>query len=218
MTAPPAPAAAPPWTVITCVTAACSRCGAAAGDEDEGYTPHFTSTRQARGELTGHYEWRITAGGQLLCKACAADEDCARLGHQPWTLARTLMADGRVTGESAWCDRCGHLLSHEPATPAPAGYPAPLPARQDLYWDAAALPGGQDLAAAAARLLVRLSDTAVAARWDAWPGGQAGRPAPAASPDPAADKAAARALIRAARQLLRAAADAPAAAGREGAR
>ena len=112
------------------------------------------------------------------------------------------MADGRVLGESSWCDRCGHLLSHEPATPAPPGYPAPQPARQDLYWDATALPAGRDLAGAAARLLARLSDAAIAARWDAWDGDQAGRPAPVAAPGLAADKAAALALIQAAHQLL----------------
>ena len=38
-TAPPTP----PWDTVTCVTALCSGCGASAGDEDEGYTPHFTT-------------------------------------------------------------------------------------------------------------------------------------------------------------------------------
>jgi hypothetical protein len=67
--------------------------------------------------------------------------------------------------------------------------------RHDLYWDAIALPDGQMLAAAAARLLNRLS--ALAAEWDV---AQDGRPEPA--PDPGADKAAALTLIKAAHQLL----------------
>ena len=114
-------------------------------------------------------------------------------------------------------DRRGQLLSHEPATPAPPGYPAPQPARQDLYWDAAAFPAGQDLAAAAGRLLARLSDAAIAARWDAWDGDQAGRPAPVAAPDLAADKAAALTLIMAAHQMFaRAAAALAVSAGSDG--
>lgn len=207
-TSPPVPQ---PWAAVSCVTAACSRCGGSPGhdDDDSAGIPHFTSAEQARRQLLEYYEWRIEAGSggeQLLCRTCAARDDCARLGHVPWTSAGALMADGRVLGKSAWCDRCCELLSREPGTPAPPGYPVPEPARQDLYWDAAALPAGRDLAAAAARLLARMSDAAVAARWDAWDGDQAGRPGPAAAPDPASDpasdKAAALTLIQAAHKLL----------------
>lgn len=95
----------------------------------------------------------------------------------------------------------------EPGTPAPDDYPASEPARAALCWDAAALPAGRNLAAAFARVMDRLSDDAVAARWDAWNGPQDGRPAPSADPDPRADKAAALALIDAASRLLDAAAE-----------
>ena len=36
-----------PWTVLSCVTAACTRCGKVPLDEDTGLTPHFTDTAQA---------------------------------------------------------------------------------------------------------------------------------------------------------------------------
>jgi hypothetical protein len=67
-------------------------------------------------------------------------------------------------------------------------------ARQDLYWNAIALPDGKMLAAAAARLLGRLSALAVQ--------GDGGRDRPDPGPDPRADKAAALTLIKAAHQLL----------------
>jgi hypothetical protein len=51
-------------------------------------------------------------------------------------------------------------------------------------------------------VITRLSDDAAAARRAAWPGGQPARPAPPASPDPAADEAAARVLFQAAAALL----------------
>jgi hypothetical protein len=98
--------------------------------------------------------------------------------------------------------------AHQPsADPARQG-------RQDLYWDAVALPDGQVLAAAAARLLGRLS--ALAAQWD---GGQDGRPGTGPAPDPGADKAAALTLIKASHQLLCTAIGVPAGprAAREGA-
>jgi hypothetical protein len=87
-------------------------------------------------------------------------------------------------------------------------------ARQDLYWNAIALPDGQMLAAAAARLLGRLS--ALAAQWD---GGREGRPGTGPAPDPGADKAAALTLIKASHQLLCTAIGVPAGAraAREGA-
>ncbi|MGH3189617.1 MAG: hypothetical protein ACRDPY_17890 [Streptosporangiaceae bacterium] len=84
---------------------------------------------------------------------------------------------------------------------APTATPQASPARQgrqDLHWDADALPDGQMLAAAAARLLGRLS--ALAAQGD-------GRPGPVS--DPGADKAAALTLIKAAHQLLCAATGRP---------
>ena len=85
--------------------------------------------------------------------------------------------------------------------------------RQDLYWDPAALPDGQVLAAAAARLLGRLS--ALAAQRD---GDREARPGLGTAPDPVADKAAALTLIKASHQLMCTAIGVPAGprAAREG--
>src|ERR1700732_2666282 len=85
--------------------------------------------------------------------------------------------------------------------------------RQELNWDAVALPDGQMLATAAARLLGRLS--ALAAQWD---GGRDGQQETGPAPDPGADKAAALTLIKASHQLLCTAIGVPAGAraAREG--
>lgn len=111
------------------------------------------------------------------------------------------MPDGRTLGAATWCDRCGQVLSHEPGTPAPPGYPAPDPRMLTIRWDAAALPDGQAIAMSAARLLARLSDIATEARWDAYHGPRDGRGRPYTDTDPDQDASAARILIRAARQL-----------------
>ncbi len=92
------------------------------------------------------------------------------------------------------------MIRDERARPGQLTGDAARQGRQDLYWDTVALPDGQMLAAAAARLLGRLS--ALAAQGD-------GQPGP--SPDPQADKAAALTLIKAAHQLLCTAAGVPAA-------
>jgi len=209
-----AAAAGPLFSSITCVTAACSQCGATPDNEDLGFTPHFASPQQARELLTDPddgYAWRIITAPdsreELLCKTCWTKGECARLGHDPHTIPAARMDDGRVLGTSTWCDRCGQSLGYEPAIPAPSGYPAPVWAGLQLRWDAAALPDGETIAAAAARLLARMSDDAVTARWDAWNGNQDGRPARhayAGDRDPAADQAAALVLINAARQLMEA--------------
>jgi hypothetical protein len=202
-----------PFAAVTCVTGACNRCHGIPENEDLGYAPHFDSPEQAREQLTDEndYGWRITTGPdgleELLCRECAAKDECARCGHMPHTIPAARMPDGRVLGASTWCDRCGHLIGYEPEIPAPDGYPAPDPVLASVRWDAAALPDGHVIAAAAARLLARMSDNAVTARWDAWNGDQDGRPQPHAytgDSDQAADQAAARALMNAARQLLQA--------------
>jgi hypothetical protein len=64
-----------PWTFRTCVTAVCTRCGAAPLDEDTGIAPHFTSAAQAADELARDWGWRVTTRAgqwdQLLCPACS---------------------------------------------------------------------------------------------------------------------------------------------------
>jgi len=57
----PRPAGTGPWSARTCVTAACSRCGAVPVDGDSGLTPHFASRRQAREELTRDWGWHVIA-------------------------------------------------------------------------------------------------------------------------------------------------------------
>jgi len=66
-----------PGTIRRCVTAACTRCGAAPLDEDSGLTPHFDSAGQAREELPRDWGWHLSARSagaddeELLCPACA---------------------------------------------------------------------------------------------------------------------------------------------------
>ena len=63
-----------PWTVRTCVTAACTRCGAGPLDEDTGLTPHFASPGQAAEELVRDWGWflfsRPGQWDELLCPPC----------------------------------------------------------------------------------------------------------------------------------------------------
>jgi hypothetical protein len=63
-----------PWTFRTCVTAACTRCGAAPLDEDTGLTPHFTSPGQAAEELVRDWGWLLFARpgqwDELVCPPC----------------------------------------------------------------------------------------------------------------------------------------------------
>jgi hypothetical protein len=193
-----------PWHAVRSVTVTCTRCGATAEDQETGYEPYFASIEAARRQLAG-YGWRVLPGPgaeQVLCEDCANKDDCERLGHQPVVTGGVRMDDGSVLGPSTWCERCGDLLAHAPGTPAPDGYPVPRRARVVLRWDAAALPGGQDLADAFARVMDRICDDAVAARWDNWDGPQDGRPSPAAEPGAAADETAALALIDAGNRLL----------------
>lgn len=197
-----------PWHVVTSVTASCTRCGITAEDQESGYEPYFDGTAAARKQLADWYRWRVSPGtgpegaDEVLCEECAGKDECARLGHQPVVNDAMRMPDGSVMGAMTWCQRCDELLAREPGTPAPDGYPAPQGAYATLRWDAAALPAGKDLADAAARVISRLSDDAVAARWDAFDGPRDGRPDPAAEPGPEADKAAALALIDAGSRLL----------------
>jgi len=73
-----------PWTVLSCVTAACTRCGKVPLDEDTGLTPHFTDTAQAREELPRDWGWIITPRSnwpkddELLCPGCAKAGDDSR--------------------------------------------------------------------------------------------------------------------------------------------
>jgi ADP-ribose pyrophosphatase len=198
-----------PWHAVSSVTASCTRCGDTAEDSESGYEPYFDDIAAARKHLRD-YGWRVTPGAgpdgtdEVLCDTCTSTEECGRLGHQPVTNDPVPMADGSVLGPYTWCERCDEPLASAPAMPAPDGYPAPEIGRAGLRWDAAALPAGLGLVTAASRVLARLNDDAVTARWDAYDGPQDGRPERAAAPDPAADKAAALALIGAGNRLLEA--------------
>lgn len=72
-----------PWTVRSCVTAACTGCGAVPLDEDTSTTPHFADTSQAAQELAQNWGWHHQRGtwpkdDVLLCPACAAPPGGAR--------------------------------------------------------------------------------------------------------------------------------------------
>ena len=195
-----------PWHAQSCVTASCTCCGTTAWDQETGSELHFGDGAEAARWLPA-YGWRVIPGAgpgvedKVLCGECWRKDECGRLGHRTVVNDAQRMADGSVTGADTWCDRCGELLAREPGTPAPDGYPAAEVIHMYLSWDAAALPDGDHLADAAIHVLSRLSDDAAAARWDAFDGPQDGRPAPY-EPDPAADAAAALALIDAGTRLL----------------
>jgi hypothetical protein len=82
-------AVAGPWTVLSCVTAACSNCGTAPADEDTGMTPHFASTSQAAQELAQNWGWHHDRRSQwpkddlLLCPECAAPTANVRTAPVP---------------------------------------------------------------------------------------------------------------------------------------
>jgi len=82
-------AVAGPWTVLSCVTAACTNCGALPADEDTGMTPHFASTSQAAQELTQNWGWSHKRRSdwpkddELLCPECAAPPASARTAPAP---------------------------------------------------------------------------------------------------------------------------------------
>jgi len=196
----------PPWyRRVTCVILVCPGCGTEAADDDNGPVPHYPTREEARKDLSERYGWRLIAreGEDLfVCAACGDKDDCARLGHVPACSQPARLDDGSLIGEVSYCDRCGAILEPSPRpAPSPA-YPAAAPRHGDIFWDAAAFPRGQVLAAALARLMTRLDDLAVAAAWDAWPGDQTWRPAPRLAADPAADTAAAHEIINAAHTVL----------------
>lgn len=87
-------AVAGPWTVLSCVTAACTSCGAVPQDAGTSTTPHFASTGQAAQELAQHRGWHHKRGewpkdDELLCPRCAALPPNARVAPHakeagPW--------------------------------------------------------------------------------------------------------------------------------------
>lgn len=82
-------AVAGPWTVLSCVTATCTNCGALPADEDTGMTPHFASTSQAAQELAQNWGWshkrrsEWPKDDELLCPECAALSTSARTVPAP---------------------------------------------------------------------------------------------------------------------------------------
>jgi hypothetical protein len=82
--------------VLSCVTAACSRCGTVPLDDDTEIAPHFASTGQAREELTRDWGRRCNTRSnwpkddELLCPACAkADDDGLAPGAAPFAAAES---------------------------------------------------------------------------------------------------------------------------------
>jgi hypothetical protein len=91
-----------PWTVLSCVTASCTRCGKVPLDEDTALTPHFTDIAQAREELPR--DWAGPASRRLGRKTTNC---CAR------TARKTKRCDhGRL---AAWCLPPG-LMPGSPGT------------------------------------------------------------------------------------------------------
>jgi hypothetical protein len=112
-----------PWTVRSCVTAACTRCGAVPLDEDTSTTPHFADTGQAAQELAQNWGWQHQRGtwpkdDVLLCPPCAAQAlDVIPLAanqrprqhtqeESPLKEGERTMAEGYIAPEiSDWLDR-----------------------------------------------------------------------------------------------------------------
>jgi hypothetical protein len=117
--------------VLSCVTAACTNCGAVPADEDTGMTPHFASTSQAAQELAQNWGWHHERRSEwpkddvLLCPACAAPADS---GGNPTPPARDAGA-GQEPGAVSWWEalagRVGELRRELPATL----FPRPLAPR-----------------------------------------------------------------------------------------
>ena len=88
-------AVAGPWTVLSCVTATCTNCGAVPLDEDTDMTPHFAGTGQAAHELAQNWGWSHQhrscwpKDDLLLCPRCAALPPSTRAVLTPLGDART---------------------------------------------------------------------------------------------------------------------------------
>jgi hypothetical protein len=84
-------AVAGPWTVLYCLTAACTSCGAVPLDAGASTIPHFASTDQAAQELAQDWGWHHKRGewpkdDELLCPRCAAlppKPASPRIGRSP---------------------------------------------------------------------------------------------------------------------------------------
>jgi hypothetical protein len=103
-----------PWTVRSCVTAACTSCGAVPLDEDTSTTPHFADTSQAAQELAQNWGWHHQRGiwpkdDVLLCPRCAALPGGARPARKGNGLKAARLsprdlewARGRVKAVTGW--------------------------------------------------------------------------------------------------------------------
>lgn len=109
---------------VTCLVVACDVCGTEDGDPNGDYgggTPHFSSVEEAA-EFWRHTGW-IVVGDRFVCSQCAANEECARMGHTgDW---RSVVREDYV-GSLRWCDTCNTTETDPPYVPA-----APTPTEGD---------------------------------------------------------------------------------------
>ena len=89
----PRPAPTGPWPARTCVTAACSRCGAVPLD-DSGATPHFASRGQAREELTRDWGWHLIARSGPSDPGLRRDWDYWLTAYSPRNDTEVLLCPG----------------------------------------------------------------------------------------------------------------------------
>src|SRR6266516_4301057 len=97
---------------VHCFVADCDDCHASVDEEDQGYTLHFDSDRDALDHLADN-GWTISEDGQLRCPVCTARHFCARLNHL-WDVWRICECRGaipahRVEGCGLYrsCAQCG---------------------------------------------------------------------------------------------------------------
>lgn len=89
------------------IVATCTNCGPAYWTELDS-VPYFSSIPAAKAGLSG---WRWEGDLPLLCPTCAAEEDCARFGHE-FSRWHDCRCGGAVHGDAdcprlRWCGRCG---------------------------------------------------------------------------------------------------------------
>lgn len=125
----PTPEALRPWATVAdhpCVTASCTDCGDAFGDEETGGNWHFESVAALLASVAQYVEddydddgvpWQVQ-GDALLCRRCATARVCAAQGHL-WSHEAAFVYDGRTTREYWYCSRhCGEPMRRtDPTSP-----------------------------------------------------------------------------------------------------
>jgi len=102
-------------TIVTCIVASCEKCGD--NSDLDGTNVHFANEAEAL-QWLAEWDWRVLAGGKLLCPTCAAESDCDVYGHQwDWRGCfcagmaghHTAISDGVCGHAFRTCERCSRV-------------------------------------------------------------------------------------------------------------